>query len=813
MSAVSYLSNPVPNALKKPSKQAFVKAALVYADRGCAVFPLLPNGKAPMTTNGYKDATKDKDQIIRWWEAHPDANIGIATGERSNLLVLDVDTKNGLNGRKQLHELQKQLGLLPSRTRIVNTPSGGRHIYFNLPDELRGIPLKNLLARGVEIKGNGRYIVAPPSLIDGVAYEVAVDEAPAVMRSLWIEACIQPIDWEKYQAKRDGKTVCQQHGITMAHVIDIPSNARKTGSGYLFKNPLHGATGDGNLFVNPSLNLWHCFRCDSGGDPLTWIAVREDFIDCDQAGRLDKDTFKKCVEVASREGFIPQLKAQVVVSSSESGQEKFEVTFGKSLTDVGNAERFVERYGDVVRYCKEMRAWFIWDDHRWVQDKVDKIMRLAVKVPPLIDLEVGLIDRLESKSDVEKQNLKLTYRNWARSSAYKNRLEAMLDLAKTFDGIAIRAQQLDQDPCLLNVRNGTINLQTGEIRPHNKEDYITRCIPVDYKPEAVDEKWEVFLDCCVPNDAVRSFLKRAAGYSFTGLTVQEAIFFLFGPPASGKSTFLEALLNVLGGYGIPSNFSAFLTQRGNAGGPREDVARLNGARMVLCSEVNRNTTWNSALLKSLTSGDSMNARNPYSPYSVNFVPVFKLWLGANYRPKCDYDDDAAFRRFNIVPFDVHIPKEEQDRTLKDYFKNNESAREAILAWAVAGCIEWADSSKDGADGLQAPEEVSAATSQYQQAMNPLYTFIKNECKVGCDTKTGESFEVLGDALWEEFTSLNKRYYTRDMGRLVPSKKSFGHYLHKLGFTRQRKTTGMREYYWTGLRLLEDSEDNSADAAT
>ena len=621
-------------------------------------------------------------------------------------------------------------------------------------------------------------------------------------------------EWQALHAQtnsRSGVRICEQYGIQMSNVLAVPPNARRTSSGTLFEHPVHGATGQGNLFVNTRLNLWYCFRCGAGGDPLTWVAVREGFIECNEAGHLDKETVKKCLDVLRQEGLVPELKAEVVVSSLD--HEQFEITFGKHLSDLGNAERFVERFGESVRYCKEMNAWFIWDGHRWVQDKTDKIMQFAVQVPSIIDIEVGLIDRLPGKSEEEKRHMKDAYRRWARTSEYKNRLYAIVDLAKTFEDVAIHAQQWDCDNWLLNVRNGTLNLKAGELREHNREDYITKYLPIDYDAGAFSDRWEAFLIRCVPNEAVRSFLKRAAGYSLTGLTVQEAIFFLYGEPATGKSTFLETLLAIWGDYSISSSFYAFLTQRGNAGGPREDVTRLNGSRMVLCSEVNRNTTWNAALIKSLSSGDKMTARNPYASYSIEFEPIFKLWLGANYRPKCDYDDEAVFRRFNIVPFNVQIPKEERDRGLKDYFKNDEEARKAVLAWAVSGCLEWVKRSEGGADGLQAPEDVSSATNEYQQAMHPLYGFIKNECKTGCDEVTGEPFEVTIDALWDAFSDLDKHYYTRSIQSLVPSKKSFGKHLSSLGFTRRRETSGLRKYCWVGLRLLEEGEDNSANSSS
>ncbi len=526
------------------------------------------------------------------------------------------------------------------------------------------------------------------------------------------------------------------------------------------------------------------------------------------SSRLDKTTFKRCLNVLRREGLIPEPTATIVKPTRGGAEQQIPISLEKHLTDVGNAERFVELYSDKVRYCEELGAWFIYDGRRWPEDKTRRIMHLARKISSVIDLEVALIDDLPDKSNDEKRQLKQEYRNWARTSEFRNRLEAMLEQAKSFPEISILAEQWDQDPYLRNVRNGTINLKTGVLRPHNPEDYITKLVPIEYDPDAKDERWESFLQRVQPEPEARKFLQRAAGYSLTGLTSQEAVFFAYGPPASGKSTFLESLLKAAGSYGVSSSFSAFLAQRTSVGSPREDVARLRGARMVVCSEVNKNTEWNAALLKQLTSGDRVNARMPYAKYSTEFEPQFKLWLGANYRPKCDYDDDAVFRRFYIVRFDTIIPEDERDRALKDYLKKNEQAQKAILAWQVAGAVEFFEASENGGDGLQAPAQVVAATREYQSSMNPAWEFISNECVVGSDPTAYDSttgkrnpYDEGIDELWDAYEMQEKHYDAK----AVKSKRSLGKYLTSLGFESDRSTKD-KSYRRRGLRLVKDREN-------
>lgn len=786
-------------------------AALSYARNGWPVFPLVEGKKKPLTRHGSHDATTFEHQIHQWWQAYPEANIGVAVGERSGLMAIDVDNKGGKNGSAALTSLEEQLGDLPE-TLIISTPNNGRHYLFEFPQEFRDARIKSELAAGVELKVNG-YIVAPPSKLKNGAYSVRSRARLASLSQSWKDASIKddptPEEWDRLKPRGKGGSICKNFGIKITDVIEIPKNAKRTGEGYLIKHPIHSATGDGNLYINTQRDLWRCYRCNSGGDAVTWTALQQGYIDCSEAsGKLDKTTFKRCLDFLRREGLIPEPQATIVKPKRDGAEQHIPISLEKHLTDVGNAERFVEHYRNEVRYCEELGAWFIYDGRRWREDKNRRIMHLARKIPSMVDFEIGLIDELQDLSEGEKRQVKEEYRKWARTSEFRNRLEAMLEQVKSFPEISILAEQWDQDPCLYNVRNGTINLKTGVLRPHNPEDYVTKLVPKEYDPDSRDERLEGFLQRVQPDPEVQRFLQRAAGYSLTGLTSQEAVFFAYGPPASGKSTFLESLLKAAGSYGVASSFSAFLAQRTSGGSPREDVARLRGARMVVCSEVNKNTEWNSALLKQLTSGDRVNARMPYAKYSTEFEPQFKLWLGANYRPKCDYDDDAAFRRFYIVRFDTVIPESEQDRTLKDYLKNNEHAQKAILAWQVAGAVEFFKASENGGDGLQAPAQVVAATREYQSSMNPAWEFITSECVVGSDptaydSETGKRkpYDEGIDELWDAYDKKQNHYDPT----AVKSKLSLGKHLTKLGFESYRSTTD-KSYHRRGLRLVKDREN-------
>jgi len=350
------------------------------------------------------------------------------------------------------------------------------------------------------------------------------------------------------------------------------------------------------------------------------------------------------------------------------------------------------------------------------------------------------------------------------------------------------------------VAQGTFDIRAGKVRPFSREDYITRFNDVPYEPGARDETWDAFLERVQPDAEVRDFLQRAVGYSLTGLTTEEALFFGYGAGATGKSTFMATLLGNASSYGDVSKFATFLADRTASGGsPREDVTRLIGLRTVACNEVNKNTKFNGALVKTLVSGETYVARVPYSQHSISFDPIFKLWLFANDRPRIDYDDEAAFRRFYVVPFDVVIPPEEQDKNLRNYFKTDFGTQKALLAWALDGAVTWYKLSKGGkCDGLRAPTVIRAATLAYQLAMSPVYEFIADACAVGCYAN-GTPFEEYTSSLWDAYDSPQAHYDTRR----VRSAKSFGKHLTAFGFKPYKDRVGARK--WRYIRLLEPDE--------
>lgn len=780
-------------------------AALSYARRSWPVLPLIEKRKTPIKDTelgfieGFKDATVDEARLRAVWARYPGANIGLVMGYESGLCVLDPDNKGGKDGAARLKELEATLGVMP-KTYTVATKNG-KHFYFKYPAEWRDELIRPDYAPGLDIKAKG-YVVAVPSVVEGFEYHTINDAPLAELLHAWTKVAIKPeltrADWQRLERPQgSGPSICEEYNLRLTDVLDVPRDAHKTSEGYLIKHPKHGATGNGNMSLNMSRDLWHCFRHDTGGDALTWVAVREGFVECENAGPLDRETIKRCLNVLREGGKVPDeatVRKVETLTKSNGTEETYTVKL-RRLDDLANVERFLSRHGDSLKWCEETRRWFVYNDRYWAEVSSDYVKHCARDVPYIIRSESALIGELKNKSDDDRKKMKDNYDAWARTSSLKGRIDAVIELVKA--DLEISIHEFDKDPLLFNCLSGTFDIRTGEMRNHDPNDLITH--HCDYDPGELCERWESFLERVQPSKEICDFLQRAAGYSLTGLTNEEALFFPHGKGATGKSTFETGLLTCAASYGEVSKFATFLADRTESGGsPREDITRLIGKRLAACNEVNKNTRFNSALLKTLVSGESYTARVPFSPQSITFEPIFKLWLFANDQPHIEYDDDAAFRRFYVIPFDVVIPRKEQDKNLKNYFKNDEDAKAGELAWTLQGAVEWYKLSEGGhKDGLRAPPAVVAATRSYQFAMNPLFNFVLDECAVGCENN--RPFSIDTSSLWAAYK--NGGYDTRK----VKSAVSVGKYLKALGFEPFQDNDSGRTRKWRYIRLLEDDE--------
>lgn len=432
---------------------------------------------------------------------------------------------------------------------------------------------------------------------------------------------------------------------------------------------------------------------------------------------------------------------------------------------MGNAGRFARSYRNKL-LCAGNR-WFHWDGQRWAASESGRQVDRSAKA-----IARDMAKRALASGDKDEIR-------WALRTQSRERIKAMIDLARP--ELSVPAAQLDGDPLLLNVLNGTLDLRTGILRKHDPADLITKLAAVTYDADAQCPNWLRFLDRVLATDAelIRG-VQKMVGYSLTGDTREQVFFFLHGTGANGKTTFVEVLRALLGDYSTQAEFSTFLARRGD--GPRNDIARLRGARFVAATEAQQDRNLDEAVVKSLTGGDTITARFLYGEF-FEFQPAFKIWLTANHRPQVRGDDPAIWRRVRLVPFVVTIPDEERDPQLPATLAAELSG---ILTWAVEGCLAWQR------EGLGLPAAVRDATAGYRADMDRLAAFLYERCLIALEAQAGSTDLYSAYSAW-----------CQARGEPADSQRVFSERLaaHDPGRIRKLKSNGLM--VWRGIELRPD----------
>lgn len=461
-----------------------------------------------------------------------------------------------------------------------------------------------------------------------------------------------------------------------------------------------------------------------------------------------------------------------------------------AMTDLGNAERLVAWHRDKIRWDVARKAWRAWDGRRWALDSALRVYALAADTARTIRKEAAEAPRGDSKRDLGQELF-----SWAVKAESRDRLNAMIEVAKARPGIAIAADDLDADPWALNVLNGTIDLRTGTLRPHNRAALLTKLAPVEYRPGHRDDRLTQFLRDATGDDVdVIEFLQLVAGYTLTGLTIEEILLLIFGPEAAGKSTFLDMLRAVLGDYAQTIDCGMLMQNKTgrNAGSATPEIACLAGARLAAGSESDSGRELAEAVTKNLTGGEPITARHLYAE-QFSFRPQFKLWLAMNHCPRVSAEDGAIWRRILRIGFEHTVPPERRDKSLKPYLRNPDGGAPAVLAWAVEGCLRWQR------EGLTVPDAVKRSTAAYRQESDPLAAFIED-----CLTFNPVAWSTWSD-VWQTYNEHAEEMGTAERYRVAPKRLQERLRAHDCQSERRRIGRG-----WRGVEVQADWKTGERD---
>ena len=731
-----------------------INEALEYAGRGCAVFPVhtIRNGactcgkdcgnnagKHPMTRNGLKDATTDPEQIRRWWEQTPDANIAWALP--ADVVVVDVDIKHheGKYGDETLAEWEQAHGAFPD-TVLSLTGGGGLQYFFSNANA----PVKNGtgLLPSIDVRTSGGYVVLPPSMhLTGRRYEwEAVSDIADIQMAPLPAALYELMTRKKEQAPKDTPN-------------EIPEGTRND---TLFRYAASlRAKGLSELEILAALTQMNKDRCKP---PLS-----------------DRELHNLVKNAAKYEQGKP-----------------YAVSFGESVkpgdyTDVGNAYIFAREYKNKAIYV-ETAGWLVWSGKVWNEGDLEAI-----------GLAVALTDRMlaEARTEVKSAGDALTaaenagddeakeaatkqkkaagdYFAHARVSRSKARIAATLELARSM--LHVRPEKLDAKPYALNTPGGIVDLKTQKMHPHDPLQYCTKI--TRYAPGKKGlQMWLDFLETISDGRAdMPNYLQQIAGMAAIGKVFEESLIIGLGDGANGKSAKFNATALVLNTYAGTIAAEALTTSKQNKGA---ELATLKGKRLIIAAELEDGTRLSTSMLKQLTSTDKIHAERKYRD-PEDFIPSHTTILYTNHAPRVGSTDGGTWRRLVMVPFTAKIQPNAQIKNYAAVLARE--AGEAIMSWIIEGAANFIAAEHT----LDTPHFVREATETYRRENDWLAEFFDECCEIGKGRTVPAGILYSNYNAWSK---LNQGY--------ARNSSDFRNEMEKRGFEQRILTRGN---IWIGLDL-------------
>jgi putative DNA primase/helicase len=631
---------------------------------------------------------------------------------------------------------------------VAATGGGGLHLYCAYPTD-RAVACGKTQRHGVDLKADGGYVCAPPSgHPDGGRYDWINFGEPGPLPA-WALPPSRRIPLGAIEEPRDPWIA-----DTLAHPELVePGTQDETMTRLAY---YYAGTNIPFDIAKANLVLW-AERLPLGRPDEPWTEQHV-------KAKLES-AYRKRVERTGATGTDAEAGAEAG-AADEPGLDSDDAVG----SDVNNARRFVSEHGTRVRHIETWRAWFVYGNGKWARDETNEVMRLAQATVKRLLLDA------ENFGGSHKERLQRIKNALKANNDYP--IRALLSQARAL--CPARPDDFDRDPFLVNCQNGVLDLRTGELRPHRPDDMLSKIVAVPYDPTASCPTWLAFLDRIFDrNQRLIDYMQRALGSALFGELHEQVFHVFFGSGANGKSTLVETVRAAFGDYAVHVAPTT-LVRRRNPEGARSDIARMRGARLVTASEFERGALLDEAVVKSLSSGETITARRLYCN-EEQFVSAAHVFVSTNYRPRIRGNDHAIWRRVRLVPFTVTIPPEEQDVQLGAKLR---AELPGIFAWIVEGAL----AVQKAGCRLEPVPEVDAAVEQYRRDMDDVGEFIAI-CTIRRPGRT-----VAAKELYEAYAS-----WATETGRRPMSIKTLKHALEERGYEQKRTGDSM---VWLDLALVE-----------
>ena len=812
--------------------------AELWQSHGVSCIPIVAKNKPAVRWREYQVRIPELGEVSEWWgNGHPYGIALICGAVSGGLEMTEIEGRAlSSDALTDIANAADSLGCGEAWDRISrgytqSSPSGGLHMAYRISD--REVPGNEKIAHNetgevlAETRGEGGYFVgagSPGSCHpSGEPWLLASGEYGIVPEVTWEERCaihaalkaaldqpapvatvlavpivatltsVAPAAPASPVVPAPGATSISpgDHWASVTDWADILepqgwSLAHSARGGERFwarpgKDAKDGASASTDYNGKPGLYVWSTSAGLETENPLSKLFI--------YAHYSFNGDMRACAQDLKRRGYgssaLQDSSSEEVSLGAEPGAEA-EPAF--DLDDAGNSRRLWHAVGQAnYRWVHEQNQWYHWNGVIWEKEYSGQLERDFLDVVSAMKRQ----GRTENNQALIK---------WAGQSGSLTRIKAAQNLVRSARNATVSMSQLDTPPDLLNLDNGTFNVTTRQLQPHNRYDLMTRKYNAKHDPAATCPKFESFMEQVLPDPEMRKYVQRAVGYSMLGKADRRAFFLIYGPSGTGKSQFLSTMEYICGTYAATAAEGTFRVREG--GGPNNDLHGLRGKRFVSTSETAENATFNENLLKRLTGTDQIVSREMYQS-NVTWTPECALWVATNHPPRFNSDDDAIWKRAKLVPFTTKFGTDVPE--IPNYARDHLYAEaDGILNWMLAGLYDFL------ANGLGEPEGVLEAAAAHRSQSDSVVRFLDDQIADGVLVEMSEG-TIRTRELFALYETWSKSSGERGLGP-----RRFMHRLESSGRAQYSQTSAHSVWKglvrpgtpgWRGQGIFEDNRDN------